>query len=335
MARKNLIGVSDASMPRYETPALNDRPIAGLVPQSRPASPVGGITKTLGSITEKMERATDLERQLSEGLTVIEIDPALIDGSFVNDRMEIDAGELAELASQIAEHGQQVPILVRPHPETKGRYQVAYGHRRLAAVKQLGIKVRAVVRMLSDEQLVVSQGQENNARANLSYIERCLFAKRLEERDFGRATIMAALSVDKQALSKMLITMRQVSPELVRLIGPAPDVGRRRWMDLGALVENMDAAALVRELSSADDFRALPSNDRFQQVLNRVTPQKAKPVAIAPAPQPGQLPVTVKKTASRSTFVFDRSTAPGFDDYVHNRLADLYAAFQAHADNAG
>jgi ParB family transcriptional regulator, chromosome partitioning protein len=329
MARKNLIGISDASMPRYETPALNERPIAGLVPQTRSSSPVGGITKTLGSITEKMERAGDLERQLAEGNAVIEIDPALIDASFVSDRMEIDSTELSALAAQIAEHGQQVPILVRPHATAKGRYQVAYGHRRLAAVKQLGIKVRAVVRMLTDEQLVVSQGQENNARADLSYIERCLFARRLEQRDFGRATIMAALNVDKQALSKMLIIMRQVSQDLVQMIGPAADVGRRRWMDLAARVENADAGALVQTLSSADDFHALPSNDRFQRVLELVTPPKNKPRTVANDTQLDELPVSIKKTATRSTFIFDSKSEPGFDAFVEQRLSALYADFKA------
>jgi ParB family transcriptional regulator, chromosome partitioning protein len=339
MARKNLIGISNSSMPRHETPALNappvlnDRPIAGLVPQARSSSPVGGITKTLGSITEKMERAGDLERQLAEGKVVIEIDPALIDASFISDRMEMDRTELAALAAQIAEHGQQVPILVRPHATAKGRYQVAYGHRRLAAVKQLGIKVRAVVRALTDEQLVVSQGQENNARANLSYIERCLFARRLEERDFSRATIMASLNVDKQALSKMLIIMRQMSQALVQLIGPAPDVGRRRWMELATHVENSDAEALVKTLSSADDFQTLPSNDRFQWVLDLVAAPKAKPRAAADEIQMGPLPVTVKKTATRSTFIFDSKAEPGFDDYVQQRLADLYAAFKGKADH--
>ncbi|THF47744.1 plasmid partitioning protein RepB [Allorhizobium terrae] len=331
MARKNLIGISDSSMPRHETPALNERPIAGLVPPVRASSPVGGITKTLGSITQKMERAGDLERQLAEGKAVIEIDPALIDASFISDRMEMDSVELAALASQIAEHGQQVPILVRPHVTAKGRYQVAYGHRRLAAVKQLGIKVRAVVRELSDEQLVVSQGQENNARANLSYIERCLFAKRLEERDFSRATIMAALNVDKQALSKMLIIMRQVSLALVQLIGPAPDVGRRRWMELGAQVENADVEALLQALSSADDYQTLPSNDRFQRALDLVTTQKQKPGKTTPHIQTGSLPVTIKKTATRSTFVFDSKAEPGFDDFVQKRLADLYAEFKGKA----
>jgi len=191
MARKNLIEISAPNPARVEAVAPRDnRPIAGFVPQERSAAPVGGITKTLGNITEKMERASELERQLAAGQTIVELDPGLIDASFVSDRLAIDAAELAQLVEQIREHGQQVPILVRPHPETRGRYQVAYGHRRLAAAREIGIRVRAVVRDLTDGQLVVSQGQENSARTNLSYIERALFASRLEERSFGRDVIL-------------------------------------------------------------------------------------------------------------------------------------------------
>lgn len=183
MARKNLLEISAPNTGRTDSVGAKDnRPIAGFLPQARTGGPVGGITRTLGNITEKMERANDLERQLAEGQTIVEIDTDLIDGSFVTDRLEIDPIELGQLIEQIREHGQQVPILVRPHPESNGRYQVAYGHRRLAATKELGIKVRAVIRQLTDDQLVVSQGQENSARTNLSYIERALFALRLEQR---------------------------------------------------------------------------------------------------------------------------------------------------------
>lgn len=229
MARKNLIEISAPNPERMDAVAPRDnRPIAGFVPQERSAAPVGGITKTLGNITEKMERASELERQLAAGQTIVELDPRLIDASFVSDRLAIDAAELAQLVEQIRGHGQQVPILVRPHPETRGRYQVAYGHRRLAAAREIGIRVRAVVRDLTDGQLVVSQGQENSARTNLSYIERALFASRLEERSFGRDVIMAALGVDKAALSRMLIVIRQVpllssTPSAPRPISAAAD----------------------------------------------------------------------------------------------------------------
>lgn len=105
MARKNLIEISAPNPARADAVALRDnRPIAGFVPQERSAAPVGGITKTLGNITEKMERASELERQLASGQTIIELDPGLIDASFVSDRLAIDAAELAQLVEQIREH---------------------------------------------------------------------------------------------------------------------------------------------------------------------------------------------------------------------------------------
>src|SRR5690606_25679438 len=99
----------------------------------------------------RASRAEEIERQLAAGQTIIELDPTLVDGSFVVDRLGVDAEDTSSLVAQIKEHGQQVPILVRPHPETEGRYQVAYGHRRLAAAKDLGLRVKAVVRDLTDE----------------------------------------------------------------------------------------------------------------------------------------------------------------------------------------
>ncbi|MGO4138832.1 plasmid partitioning protein RepB [Rhizobium brockwellii] len=327
MARKNLIEISAPNPERMDAVAPRDnRPIAGFVPQERSAAPVGGITKTLGNITEKMERASELERQLASGQTIIELDPGLIDASFVSDRLAIDAAELAQLVEQIREHGQQVPILVRPHPETRGRYQVAYGHRRLAAAREIGIRVRAVVRDLTDGQLVVSQGQENSARTNLSYIERALFASRLEERSFGRDVIMAALGVDKAALSRMLIVIRQVPLELVNAIGAAPDIGRRRWLELGERLEKADVEKIIAELS-ADDARKISSDELFQRALVLATKKTTAPKPAVAKSEVSGVPVMIKKTASGATFVFDGKTAPGFDQFVQERLKGLFQEF--------
>lgn len=327
MARKNLIEISAPNPERMDAVAPRDnRPIAGFVPQERSGAPVGGITKTLGNITEKMERASELERQLATGQTIVELDPGLIDASFVSDRLAIDAAELAQLVEQIREHGQQVPILVRPHPETRGRYQVAYGHRRLAAAREIGIRVRAVVRDLTDGQLVVSQGQENSARTNLSYIERALFASRLEERSFGRDVIMAALGVDKAALSRMLIVIRQVPLDLVNAIGAAPDIGRRRWLELGERLEKADVEKIIVELS-ADDARKISSDERFQRALVLATKKTAAPKPAVAKTQVSGVPVMIKKTASGATFVFDGKTAPGFDQFVQERLKGLFQEF--------
>ena len=328
MARKNLLEISAPNTTRTDASATKDnRPIAGFLPQARGAGPVGGITRTLGNINEKMERASDLERQLAEGQTVVDIDPNLIDGSFVTDRLEIDPVELGQLVEQIREHGQQVPILVRPHPEIKGRFQVAYGHRRLAATKELGIKVRAVVRQLTDDQLVVSQGQENSARTNLSYVERALFGLRLEQHGFGRDIIMAALGVDKAALSKMLIVTRQVPLPLISAIGPAPEIGRRRWLELGEHLETAAAEPIIAELS-ADNYRKMSSDERFQRALILATNKPASAKATATPKSITGVPVTFKRTPARATFVFDSKAAPGFDEFVQERLQSLFSEFQ-------
>ena len=327
MARKNLIEVSSTHAPKPEAnTAFDNRPIAGFVPTTRNAVPVGGITRTLGNITEKMERADKMERQMAEGQTVIDLDPSVIDGSFVNDRMAIDPTDLAQLADQIRDHGQQVPILVRPHPDSKGRFQVAYGHRRLAAIKQLGIKVRAVVRELSDDQLVVSQGQENNARTNLSYIERALFASGLESRDFTRDIIMSALGVDKAALSKMLIITRQVPLELITAIGPAPEIGRRRWLELAEHLIDRSADELIALLAT-EPLRRLSSDERFHRILHAVTKTNGLPEKAIFVVSP-DIPVQIKRTGSGSTFVFNSKIAPGFDEFVQGRLVGLFSEFK-------
>ena len=326
MARKNLIGISQTPLDETSAVQSGDRPLAGKVAPMRTTSPVGGITRTLGNITQKMERAQDLEKQLAEGQTIVELDVSVIDGSFVQDRLELDRAELAVLVDQIREHGQQVPILVRPNPESPGRYQVAYGHRRLAAVRELGGRIKAVVRTLSDQQLVISQGQENNARANLSYIERALFAAKLEDRGFGRDTLMSSLGVDKAALSKMISVAKGVPPDIVRAIGPAPEVGRRRWMELIELLGPQQNEHLLNKLS-ADNLKLLTSYERFQFALKELKSwgRESKPRNIAQTI--ADLPGRVSSTKSETKFAFDVRKAPGFDEFVKNKLSSLFAEY--------
>jgi ParB family chromosome partitioning protein len=326
MARKNLIGISDApSDAPIASPSRSDRPIAGFVPAVSTGGPVGGITRTLGNITEKVERAQMLERQLAEGQAIVELDTAQIDSSFIADRFSIDPAELETLVEQIRDHGQQVPILVRPHPQDSRRFQVAYGHRRLAAARKLGIKVRAVVKELSDEQLVVSQGQENNSRTDLSYIERALFAARLEERNFGRDVIMSALGIDKAALSRMIGVVRDLPEKLILAIGAAPSVGRRRWMELADMLREQDPTPVL-DFLAGEDVAALPSNERFDALVGYLTKPQAK--RIREWQTVDTVPVRMKAGPSGATFVFNGKAAPGFDEFVKRKLVDLYTEYR-------
>lgn len=333
MARKNLIGISDnpAASIDGERPAFEraiERPIAGLQPAQRPGGLVGGITRSLSNITEKVERAQELERRLAEGQAIVELDPSLIDSSFVVDRLAVAPETQAALVQQIRDHGQQVPILVRPHPTVTGRYQVAYGHRRLAALREIGSRVKAVIRDLTDEQLVISQGQENNARTDLSFIERSLFATRLEDRGFSRDTIMSALGVDKAALSKMIAVVRRLPLEVIEAIGAAPSFGRRRWMELADLIEREGKEAKALADVRLPAFHSLTSDQRFEKLFALLSAAK-EPTKTETWLAPDRVrAVRIRETDAETTLAFSKRAAPGFGDFVRQRLEALYLEYQ-------
>ena len=331
MARKNVFEIAADPAPApddTDRPLAKTRPLAGFEKPVKRAGAVGAISQSLEGMSDKVNRAAQIEKLLVEGHAVIDLDPALIDGSIVIDRLGVSAEDQQALVDQIREHGQQVPILVRPHPDIDGRYQVAYGHRRLAAVKTIGGPVKAVVRALSDEQLVVSQGQENNSRTDLSFIERAYFAFKLEDRRFGRDTIMSALGVDKAALSRMIALVSRLPQLLIEAIGPAPGFGRQRWAELADLLEDATKSSRALALVGKPDFAALSSDGRFLAVYNQLKTTMEKPRTAIWKTEAGQKTVRISETDDRLSLSFDKQMEPAFGAFVEARLPALYAAFK-------
>jgi ParB family chromosome partitioning protein len=296
-----------------------ERPLLGKT------KPMSAVTKSLGDLNDRSRRADDIEKRLAEGQAVVEMDVSEIDPSFVQDRMP---GDIESLVASIREQGQQVPILVRPHPERAGRYQVAFGHRRLRAVTELGRPVKVIVRDLSDEQLVIAQGQENNERQDLTYIEKARFADKLKAR-FSRDTIMAALSVQKGDLSLMLSVVARVPVELIEAIGPAAGVGRRSWVDFAdylAVGTNMDKAI---EISGSPEIRALPSDERFRVILKEVKPRSEAQPADDWATPNGHRLGQIKAGKNKVDISIDRKATPEFATFVLERLPELFDEFRS------
>ena len=179
---------------------------------------------------------------------------------------------MEEFVASIRDHGQRTPILLRPHPDSPGRYQIAFGHRRYRALKILGRPVKALVKPLTDDELVVAQGQENQSRLDLSYIERAMFATRLESRKFQRDVICSALNIDKTEVSRMISVATGLPDELIEAIGPAQTTGRRKWMELAKAVEHLDWQS-VKEgiLATCHESGAADSDERFDLVLRSVS----------------------------------------------------------------
>jgi len=94
----------------------------------------------------------------------------------------IDPDKVRELAEAIRSQGLLQPILVRPF---NGRFEIVAGHRRYLAHRLLGeVKIKSIVRELSDEETLLIRAMENDQREDLNPIEKAKVYKRLKER-FG------------------------------------------------------------------------------------------------------------------------------------------------------
>jgi ParB family chromosome partitioning protein len=292
--------------------------------------PLRSIGLSLKQMSAEADDARALRAQIEGGQHVVDLDPSLVDPSFITDRIPIERDpSFDNFVQSIAEAGQQVPILVRPHPDTAGRYQAAYGHRRLRAAAALGRSVRAIVRPLTDAELVVAQGKENGDRRDLSFIERATFAAHLEQRGFDRPTIMAAIGVDKADLSRLIALAKTVPGEIVQAIGPAPKAGRPRWTQLAeAVAVRADAADVVRTIAATGAFGAADSDKRFGLVLTALRAPTLSDLRDVWQDKQGRALVRIERSSSGTRLTVDERLARGFGAFLIERLSALHEEFQ-------
>nr|AHH29568.1 RepB [Rhizobium mesoamericanum CCGE 501] len=298
-------------------------------PLRGPAGPVRSMALTLGRMEEE-SRA--MQEALLSGERVVELDPDLIDMSFVRDRLAELPQDLAdELVRSIEESGQEVPILVRQHPQDAARYQVVYGHRRLQALRLLGRKVQAIIRKLDDVDVVIAQGIENSARRNLSYIERAVFAFNLASKGFERPVIMKALSTDKTELSKLISVAKSIPMDVIMAIGAAPAAGRRKWIALAQDWGNATTSRLQGLLAS-ENFAAQESDRRFELVVNELAtkPDRRAVTEYEWSPkQSGRIKGRIRSAGNSFTLALKTGDAADFGEYISRHLDELYDAFKA------
>lgn len=323
MARKNLLeGLAD--MPDENAGAPN--------------YPMRGAGRSL--VRSLDELAKQAEKFL-EGETVVDLDPDLVEASFVKDRLSEDDEDFQALVEAIRARGQDTPILVRPHARIDGRYQVVFGHRRLRAARELGRNVRAVVKVIDDRTHVIAQGQENSARADLTFIERALFARRLEELGYDREVVSTALAANAALVSKMLSVMDRISPEVVQAIGPAPGVGRERWVELSLLAGKSANAAGVAKVLQDDNFHQLPSDKRFEALyaaLNKSARPVKKTVAARKVkwqPRDKAVQAEMKNDGKAFSLSMKARNAGRFGEFLSGRLDALYEQFLAEEGKQG
>lgn len=262
---------------------------------------------------------------------VQELDGNLIDMAGVEDRLGTDMQAQKQLQDSLRTYGQQVPVLVRPHPKTPGRFEIVYGRRRLQALKALGMPVKAMVRQLDDHALVMAQGQENTARQDLSFIEKASFAAQLDVGGHDRQTIADALSIDLPMVSRMLKVGHAFELSFLRQIGSAPSIGRDRWMALVKLFEQPAAKERADKRMSQADWEGFNSDERFEAIFAEAS---AQPEKAATSPAPSSKPRTLRSRDGKAladirsgkrgvTVTVPARSAEGFDTWLDAHAEEL------------
>jgi ParB family chromosome partitioning protein len=184
----------------------------------------------------------------------------------------MDPQHLASLADSIRIQGVLQPILVRPHPEAVGRYQIIAGERRWRASQMAGLHdVPVLVRVMSDEEATAAALVENLQRQDLDAIEEAEGYQRLVT-EFGKT---------QESLAEAIGKSRSHIANTLRLLNLAPTVKtavRNRTLSAGharALLGHPEQEKLARDIIT----RGL--NVRQAEALAN---RKPVPAAIKPVP---------------------------------------------------
>lgn len=297
-------------------------PEPGLQRISPDALPQRSAKGAIGAVSQSI---ADLKAR-----SVVEVAANLIDNAGLSDRLDDEPEGIDKLVESIRQYGQQVPVLLRHSPQVDGRYEVVYGRRRVQALKILKQPIKAMIRDLTDRELVIAQGQENAARKDLSFIEKAHFAQQMREAGYERKLICDALHIDKTVISRMLAVVDALPSGLIVQIGAAPSAGRDRWIELTRRAEGVSPDFLCSQA------RGENSDARFQALFDalaepRVTRKPATaPVAIET--REGAVLGRVSRAKNQTVLKLNTAKDDGFADWLVDHLAEIHRDWKDNHD---
>jgi ParB family chromosome partitioning protein len=166
-----------------------------------------------------IEQATDEPESLVTvpGARLASLDPNDIEPNAQQPRNVFDPDDLAELVHSVREFGVLQPIVVRPHPEYTGKYELVMGERRLRASKAAGLDtIPAVIKDTADEAMLRDALLENLHRSELNPLEEASAYQQLLG-DFGITQEALAIRIGRSR-PQISNTLRLLKlPEAVQL----------------------------------------------------------------------------------------------------------------------
>jgi len=195
------------------------------------------------------------------------LDLSLVDPPREPVRKLIDPEYIRELAESIREIGLQEPVKVRPQD---GRYEVVFGHCRYLACRLIQEpKIKAIVKEMSDEEVLTARLVENIQRQDLGPMDvaRCFGMMRdklgMEAKDIAKKTgksvgtvykYLSLLELDEEA--QRALSLRKVSVEVALALSKIGDESTRRQHFVWAIENGVTPALAERWVSDYEKTQA-------------------------------------------------------------------------------
>jgi len=267
--------------------------------------------------------------------TYQEISLDQIQDSRIKDRLDVDE-DIEEMMASLKEKGQQIPIIVRILTDGDKPYEVVVGRRRIAASRRLGWRhINAFVTKMSERDAFITQGIENSARLETSFIERARTAALALQEGFDKQDAAHALNISSTLISFMIRIYEAVGEDVVRMVGPARGVGRRKWEQLAKAAE--DRRLSQNALLDLIDGSIESSVERFSSLLAKVETGKRVRTP-SPAPQQSAVEqslldgrVQTRRNPNQLVVKLSRKAAPELLDKIEKGVE---AIIKTHEEDA-
>lgn len=122
-------------------------------------------------------------------------------------RSAMDEESLQQLADTIQSQGFQGSLVVRPHPQIPGIYELTAGHRRRDAARRAGIQgLPVVVRAYSNREMITFAVTENIQREDLTALEEGkLFQRMIDEMELSEANVAESIKKDRMYVHNRIL----------------------------------------------------------------------------------------------------------------------------------
>jgi ParB family transcriptional regulator, chromosome partitioning protein len=198
-----------------------------------------------------------------------EIPIAQISSNPFQPRKNFKPAELRELQESLESSGLLQPITVRPAPDGSG-FELIAGERRLRAATNLGWqKIPAVIKDLTDQEILTLALIENLQRSDLNPIEEAEgYSQLIDQFGHNQQSVAAMVGKDRSTVANVLRILQL--PLAVRKLLRDGQLSAGQARPLLALEDEIRITALAREIVS----KGLSARDVERQVRS-ATPEKA------------------------------------------------------------